>query len=151
MAGLFALGGIAFQLAGVMAVWVYLVPLGNQSGISTDSMRLTISGATGIQILAGPLAIVLAGRLTAWQVVVATAAIELAALLATVVSGAVLVWVPALIVFAFCWLFVTPFYISFLISADPTRRSALFVSTAQLIGVSVGPLLASVMISSFKL
>ena len=43
----------------------------------------------------------------------------------------------------FAWLFAIPFLVPMTIEADPTRRAALLIGGAQLIGGSLGPLFAS--------
>jgi hypothetical protein len=40
-------------------------------------------------------------------------------------------------------MFAPPFQLPFLIEMDPTHRAAMFVSPAQLLGVAVGPIVAS--------
>ena len=140
--GLLALAAVVLQLAGVMAFWVYSIPLGLQAGLTAGAMRMMIGAANGAQIVAGLAAIGLAARLGGRSAVVLAAVASIAALLLTAAGGGA-PWLPAMLVFAFCWMFAPPFHIAFLIAADPSRRAAMFVSTAQLVGMAVGPLLAS--------
>ena len=49
--------------------------------------------------------------------------------------------------FAFFWMFVPPFQMSFLIGIDPSLHSALFIGSAQLFGNAAGPILASQFVS----
>jgi len=146
--GVLALGAVILQLAGVMAFWVYSLPLGAQAGVAPGPMRMTIGAANGAQIVAGLAAIALAARVTGRQAVTITAAASIAAMAMTASGGAIAVWLPALLLFAFCWMFAPAFHIPFLIAADPSRRAAMFVSTAQLVGMAAGPLLASVVTTS---
>ncbi len=146
--GFLALLACVLFISGVMAFWVFSVPLGTQVEIPTRSMRMIIGAATGVQIAAGLAAISLAARLTGMQVITITSAVALATLAATMMSNTVLVWAPAILVLAFCWLFSTPFHIAFLNVADPSRRAAMFVGTAQLLGLAIGPLLASTAITA---
>jgi MFS family permease len=46
-------------------------------------------------------------------------------------------------VFGFFWLFFLPFQLPFVIESDPTRRIAVIVPGAQLLGGAAGPLLCS--------
>ncbi|MEQ1493748.1 MAG: MFS transporter, partial [Terricaulis sp.] len=46
-------------------------------------------------------------------------------------------------VMGFVWLFATPFLVPMTIEADPSRRAALLIGGAQLVGGSLGPLFAS--------
>jgi DHA1 family inner membrane transport protein len=146
--GLAALAAVVLYLAGVMGFWIYSVPLGNQVGISTPSMQSMLSAATGVQIVAGFLAVALAARISGLQAVTITSATGIVALLAMTMSGSASVWLPCLLVFSFCWMFGPPFHIAFLNTADPSRRSAMYVGTAQLVGYAVGPLLSSAVVSS---
>ncbi|WP_327751875.1 hypothetical protein VVT58_01450 [Sphingobium sp. SJ10-10] len=146
--GLLGLFSITLYLTGVTAFWLYSVPLGSEVGIPVRSMQMIVSAATGVQIVAGLAAMTLAAKLKASHVVVFTAIGGLAAALTTMTSGNIFIWAPAILIFAFCWMFAPPFHVAFLISVDPSRRAALFVGTAQLTGFVVGPLIASAMISS---
>jgi predicted MFS family arabinose efflux permease len=49
--------------------------------------------------------------------------------------------------FGFLWLFILPFQVPIVIAADPTRRAAVLIAGAQLLGSSIGPLLASAVVS----
>ncbi len=145
--GFLALVAVVLFVSGVIAFWIYAVPLGNQAGITTGSMRIIIGAATGAQIAAGLAAISLAARWTGMQAIIVTAAVGLATVVATITTNSVLVWAPAIFLLAFCWLFSTPFHMAFLNIADPSRRASMFVGTAQLLGLAVGPLLASTVIT----
>lgn len=145
--GLLGLFAVILFFAGVMAFWVYAVPLGTQLGIPAHSMQLVVAASTGVQILGGMAAILLATRLTGSQVVMLTSLAGAAAIAMTMFSSSIFVWIPALLVLAFCWTFGGPFHAAFLIAADPTRRGAAFVGTAQLFGTAIGPLLGSSMVS----
>jgi len=59
-----------------------------------------------------------------------------------------MVWAPAVLAVSFCWMFAPPFHIAFLDVADPSRRAAIFVGTAQLGGLAAGPLMASAAIAA---
>ncbi|MBB6125220.1 hypothetical protein [Sphingobium subterraneum] len=145
--GVAGLVGICLSMMGVFAFWIYSIPLGQQSGIPINTMQFVVGIATGAQILAGVAAITLAARLNATRVVLFTTAMELIAVGVTLTGDSASLWIPALLAFAFCWFFSLPFHIAFSIDADPTRRAAVFAGTAQLLGVALGPLLASLVIS----
>lgn len=147
-AGFLALAGVVLFLAGIMAFWIYAVPLGIQTGIAADTMQLMISAATGVQIVAGLTAVALAGRVTGMQAMLTTAFLALLAVGATLVSDRGSVWLSAMMLFSFCWMFAPAFHIPFLNLADPSRRAAIFVGTAQLGGYAVGPLLGAAAVSA---
>src|SRR5262249_50310964 len=48
----------------------------------------------------------------------------------------------------FAWLFASPFLVPMTIEADPTRRAALLIGGAQLVGGSLGPLFASFLVTA---
>src|SRR5215469_16720075 len=50
-------------------------------------------------------------------------------------------------VFGFLWLFVLPFLVPMVIAADPSRRAALLIGGAQLVGGSLGPVIASTVVT----
>lgn len=145
--GVLGLCAVILFFAGVMAFWVYAVPLGTQIGIPADSMQLVVAISTGVQIVGGMAAIALATKLTGFRVVVMTSLAGSVAIFLTMTSNSLFVWVPALLTLAFCWTFGGPFHAAFLIGADPTRRGAVFVGTAQLFGTAIGPLLGSILVS----
>lgn len=146
--GLVALAGPVLFLAGIMAFWVYSVQLGEQAGLGTDTMRRIVSAAIGVQILAGLAAMVLADRLSGKSAFIVTGTIAALALIATQATASTPIWFVALLVFSFCWMFGPPFHIAFISAADPTRKAAIYISTAQLSGIALGPLLASSAVSS---
>ena len=142
IAGLVALCAVGLFLAGITAFWIFAVALGTQAGISTRSMQLIISIATGVQIVAGLAGIALASKVTGMQALVGATLICVAAVAATIVSDNVWIWGAATIAISFCWMFAPSFNIGFLDLADPSRRAAIFVGSAQLAGLAMGPALA---------
>jgi len=78
--------------------------------------------------------------------VLAAAAVNLA-LLAIFGSGpAAPVFLAATGLFGFLWMFIMPFQLELVIMADPTRHAATLIGGAQLIGSSLGPLFASLLV-----
>jgi len=145
--GLAALGGVLLYLAFIVAVWVYLEPLGLQRGIDPATVRMVVPLALAMQVLGAAAATLLAGRMPA-RVAVAMVAIVNLGLLAVVAaapSGAA--FVVATAAFGFLWLFVMPFQIPIVIAADRGRRAAMLIGGAQLIGSSLGPFLAALLVS----
>lgn len=50
--------------------------------------------------------------------------------------------------FGFLWLFVLPFLAPMVIEADPTRRAAVLIGGAQVLGASFGPFVASLFVTA---
>ncbi len=49
--------------------------------------------------------------------------------------------------FGFLWMFVLPFLVPMIIEADPTRRAAVLIGGAQVLGCSFGPFVASMLVT----
>ncbi len=145
--GLLALAGVLFYLGFVVAVWVYVEPLGIQRGIAPDTLAVVTPLALGMQVVGAGMATLLAGRLPAAKVVAVVAAVNLGVLAAMGVSTSATAFVAAAAGFGFLWLFAMPFQIPLVIAADPSRRAAVLIGGAQLIGSSLGPLGASFLVT----
>lgn len=142
--GLFA---VFTQLAAILALWVYLKPYGKQIGLSDEVTGLAVSIAMGSQIIAGLLATVMAGRMRAAPLIVLVAAGSIASVAALAYVQEAAPFIMATTAFAFLWMLGPPFHMPYLIDIDPSRRSALHMTTAQLLGVAAGPAMASIAVS----
>ena len=145
-ASLFA---VIFFLGGFMAYWIYLVPLAAQLGYAKSTVTLAISVAVVLQIL-GSTAAAVVGKRAGYLIVVAPCSVIslliLAALNVNLGSAAFIVAVAGI---GFIWSLGIPFIaMPFLIAADPSRRAAMYSFPAQLLGSALGPLLASLFVSS---
>lgn len=145
--GLAGLAAILCFLAGILALWVYFVPIAAELGHDSTTAGLIVSSAIAVQIIGGLCAIWAAGRWPGAHVTIVSAlgaATSIAALLYLGTHVAMLVLATCLI--SFFWMFAPPSHLPFLLRLDPAGRSAAFISVAQLGGLSVGPLLASIAI-----
>lgn len=145
--GCFALAGVVLYLAFIVAIWVYVEPLGLQLGITATAVHLIAPLSLAMQVLGAGVATLLAPRLPARLMIllVGTANLGLLWLMAGPPNPAV--FIAATAVFGFLWLFVMPFQVPVIIAADPTRRAAVLIGGAQLVGSSVGPFVASRFVS----
>ena len=141
--GIVGLLGAAAQIAAITAFWVYLLPLGQQAGLSPAVTGRIVGIAIAAQIAAGLAACVLASRVQAVSVVLFSAGVGLCAVGVTGISASGTVWTGAMMIFAFFWMFAAPFHLPYLLQADPSRRAAMFVGTAQLGGMAAGPAIAA--------
>lgn len=144
--GLVALGGVVLYLAFIVAVWVYVEPLGLERGVSPAAIHLVAPLSLGMQVLGAGAATLLAGRLPARATVIAVGMVNLGLLAIMGAPPSATAFVVATAAFGFFWLFALPFQIPIVIAADPSRRAALLIGGAQLTGSSLGPLLAGVLI-----
>ncbi|OWQ92426.1 hypothetical protein CDQ91_18415 [Sphingopyxis witflariensis] len=141
-AGAIGLISAGLHLAGIMALWVYAVPVGRTLGLDISTINMAVSVAIGVQILAGVAAIILA-RLKAIPTVLACAAVSIMAAFVILNAGQAAVFTAALAFFSFAWVFVLPYHVPALIELDESRGSLMLLTSAQLLGIAGGPLLAS--------
>jgi DHA1 family inner membrane transport protein len=145
-AGMAALVSVLIYLAFVVGLWVYLEPLAIQGGIDPSAVALAVPIGLGAQVAGALLATLIVGRVNAFWVVLGAAAMNVV-LLAVFGSGpAASLFLAATGMFGFLWMFIMPFQLELVITADPTRRAATLIGGAQLIGSSLGPLLASLLV-----
>lgn len=149
LAGLAGLFAILCFLAGILALWVYFVPLAAELGHDSKTAGMIVSGAIAVQILGGLCAIWVAGRWSGTRITIASgigAALAITILIFWGSHFAMLVLAMCLI--SFFWMFAPPSHLPFLLRLDPGGQSAAFISVAQLGGLSIGPLIASVAVAS---
>jgi MFS transporter, DHA1 family, inner membrane transport protein len=142
--GFVGLIAILCFLAGILAIWVYFVPLAAGQGHDSKTAGLIVSSAIAVQILGGLCAIWAAGRWTGAGITIGSAlgcALAIGALMFFGAHVALLVLAAGLI--SFFWMFAPPSHLPFLLGLDPGGQSAAFISVAQIGGLSVGPLIAS--------
>ena len=148
LGGLWGLLGAGTFIAGIMAFWVYLIPLGESLGHPAADLASIISFAIALQIAGGFCASVFAPRLNATVVNIASGALCLA-LVWSVTQPLSLTQLYAVVGgFSFLWMFTPAFHMPMIIRLDSTRRSAMFISTAQLGGLSLGPLVSAQVVSA---
>jgi hypothetical protein len=145
--GLVALGACFLFLAFIVAVWVYAEPLSRQAGHGPQVFGYAVSVSLICQVAGGASATLLAGRLPWFWTVLACAVVDFALLALFVSLPGPATFLVASGVFGFIWLFVLPFLVPMVIEADPSRRAALLLSGAQLLGGGLGPLMASLVVT----
>lgn len=130
-----------------IGVWVYAEPLSKQSGHDPGVTGMAVSVSLACQVAGGAAATILAGRVNwLWTTLIA------AALSAIVLIGFAALPGPEMFLvlsgaFGFLWLFVLPFLVPMVIEADPTRRAAVLIGGAQVLGASFGPFFASFLVT----
>jgi MFS transporter, DHA1 family, inner membrane transport protein len=146
-AGWIGLTVVFLQLAAILALWVYIKPLGKQIGLSETATGMAVAIALGSQIFAGVAATAVAGRVRAPIALIFIASISAGVTAALGLASSALVFTAATTVFTFLWMFAPPFQMPYLIEIDPSRRAAVHMATAQLMGIAAGPALASLAVS----
>ncbi|WP_157088984.1 MFS transporter [Novosphingobium capsulatum] len=127
----------------IVGAWVYFEPLGRQAGMTPQQVAFAVPASLGAQVVGGFAAIFLARRLP-WFVSLIVSSIALSAVLFILSTppGATAFFALETL-FGAVWIFITPFLTPLSIENDPTRRTALLVPSAVLIGSGLGPLAAS--------
>ena len=140
------LAAVFCYMAFIVALWVYLEPLAALAGLSPREAGMAIALALGLQVLGGAAATVVGDRVKPARLLLGVGAIN-ALILAVLWSGpGRLAFVACVAAFGFLWLFALPFQTLLLIRIDPTRRAAMQLGAAQLLGSSAGPLAASLVV-----
>ncbi|MGX7872316.1 MFS transporter [Mesorhizobium sp. ORM6] len=127
------------------AVWAFLEPIGAQFGIDGRTVGLIVSASLAVQVLGAMTATMFEARI---DYRLAIAVIGTVALVASLVlasgPGLATFWVAALVM-GFILLFIVPYQIRLAITADDTRTAVLLVPAAQLLGLAIGPVAASLL------
>jgi predicted MFS family arabinose efflux permease len=133
-------------IAAVLAVWVYISPLGLRLGLAAPTVNLGVSLAIAAEIVGALLASVMSQRFNYRTVLQAGmgAAIILYLLMWHLVTAAS--FIACTMAFGFLWYLMMPFLMPFIIGADPSRRAALLSGSAQMFGCAAGPALASLFV-----
>ena len=145
--GWVALAACFLFLAFIVAVWVYAEPLSHQAGHPPQIFGYAVSLSLICQVAGGAAATMLAGRLPWFWTLLTCAIVDLAILALLASLPGPVTFLVASGVFGFIWLFVLPFLVPMVIEADPTRRAAMLLAGAQLLGGSLGPLMASLVVT----
>ncbi|WP_136620453.1 MULTISPECIES: MFS transporter [Mesorhizobium] len=128
------------------AVWAFLEPLGAQYGIDGRTVGLIVSASLAVQVLGAMTATVFEARID-YRAAIAT--IGVVALVSSLVlasgPGLTTFWIAALVM-GFILLFIVPYQIRLAITADETRTAVLLVPAAQMFGLAIGPIAASLLI-----
>lgn len=140
------LAAVFFYMAFIVAIWVYLEPLAARVGLTPSQAHGAVAAALAMQVLGGAAATVLGSRLKPAQVLIGAGVINIGLLAVLASSPTAPVFMAAVAAFGFLWLFVLPFHTVLLIRIDPSRRAAMQLGAAQLLGSSAGPLAASLLV-----
>ena len=130
-----------------IGVWVYAEPLSRQAGHDPAVVGQAVSISLACQVAGGLVATVFAGRFNWLAVMLVCLVINLALLAGFAAMPSALTYLVIAGAFGFLWIFASPFLVPMTIEADPTRRAAVLMGGAQLLGGSFGPLIASLFVT----
>ncbi len=133
-----------------IGLYAYLAPLATQAHIGGQGLGLVVSISLATSILGSALAAVMANRVTYFAVFVVCLVVNAATLAVLAFLPGLFVFTVAAGVFGFFWLYFLPFQLPFVIESDPTRRIAVIVPGAQLLGGSAGPLFCSFFVNDYE-
>ena len=137
---------IFLSLAFIVSLWVYLDPLAQRAGLSSETAGLVVALALAAQVAGGMTATVIGPRWRAGPILIGVAALQALALAGIGSPPSPLVFAGAVVLFGFLWMFALPLQTALMIELDPTRRAALQIGAAQLLGSSFGPLVAGLIV-----
>ena len=131
----------------IVSIWVYYDPIARQAGLGTDVPGKAVSLSLVCQVLGGFAATLLAGRVRWYPALLVCAVVDLLLVYLLGSQPSAMLFLIDAALFGFIWLFILPFMVPMLIEADPSRRAAVISSGVALLGGSLGPSLASLLIS----
>ncbi|MDG4855346.1 MULTISPECIES: MFS transporter [unclassified Mesorhizobium] len=128
------------------AVWAFLEPLGAEFGIDGRTVGLMVSASLAAQVMGAMTATVFEARIDfRFAITVIGAIATISSVLLASGPGLSVFWSVALVM-GFILLFIVPYQIRLAITADETRNAVLLVPAAQLFGLAIGPVAASLLI-----
>jgi hypothetical protein len=134
-----ALLGTFLLLGGIVGFWVFAEGLGAMDNVPPDTVSFAIAASLVAQVGGAAFVAVLGDRLPAGLSIVLVS-VGYLLIIATVA------WIPAdtpfliaTLGFGFLWTVGLPLFVPLMIEADPSRRAALLLPGAQLLGGSIGP------------
>jgi predicted MFS family arabinose efflux permease len=144
---LIALMAVVTQNAGIGAAWNYIEQLGSQHRFAPDEIGLALSASLGFQVVGAFFVSWVGWRTPHRLALLAGVVLQTAVVLALAQTDHFTFYFFETCVFGLFWLALQPFQIQQLIMLDPSRRAVLLVMPLSLVGLSLGPLLASFVVS----
>lgn len=140
------LAAVFLYLAFIVSIWVYLEPLAATAGLSPGQAHDAVAAALAMQVMGGLASTMAGARLKASHVLIGAGVVNLGLVTALSAQPPAPLFFGLVAAFGFLWLFVLPFHTVLLIAIDPSRRAAMQLGAAQLLGGSAGPLAASLLV-----
>lgn len=131
-----------------LGLFNFLGPIAQQAGLDPKVLGIAVSVSLAMQIIGPMLASMLAGRWPYYPIFAACVLVNAAVLVTLGSLPGAAAFIAASAVFGFFWLFFLPFQVPMAIEADPTRKVAMWLPTAQLLGGSTGPALGGLFVSA---
>ncbi|HKD22795.1 MAG TPA: hypothetical protein VKB71_12335 [Rhizomicrobium sp.] len=138
-----ALASVFFFMAYFIGFFSYFGPISAQAHHPEYVFNQAASLSLFSQVVGAGIASLVAGRVSFFPVIAFCSIVNLAILALVATMPGPIVFIALACLFGFLWLFLLPFQVPMLIEADPTRRAAVLMPGAQLLGAALGPTLCS--------
>jgi hypothetical protein len=138
-----SLASVFLFMAFTVGFWSYLEPISAEARHPAYVYNQAASLALFAQVAGAFLASLIAGRISFFPVVLFCTIGNLVVLAIVATMPGPVVFIALAGLFGFLWLFLIPFQVPMLIEADPTRRAAVLMPGAQLLGAASGPMVCS--------
>jgi MFS transporter, DHA1 family, inner membrane transport protein len=135
--------GAFVQSAGIGAAWNYTERLGSQIGVSSSVVGIAIAGSLFLQLVGALVSAWASGRSSACMALLAGTIVQAMIIIALAILPSPKVFIVCVGLFGLFWLALQPFLVSELVALDPSRRAAFALAPILLVGLGIGPLLAS--------
>ncbi|ASG22190.1 MFS transporter [Nitrospirillum viridazoti CBAmc] len=146
MEPLIALLGVFVFLAAMSATWVYLDQLGAQLNLPATVVGTAMSVFLAFQVAGGASATWLGSRPPLLPVLGGASLLGILGFFILAYAPSPGAFLAGAAIFGFVWLFALPYQLLLLVKVDDSRRAALQLPAAQLLGSAGGPLLASFLV-----
>jgi len=134
---------VFLQSAAIGAAWTYVERLAHQQHFAPSTIGVAAAASLGCQVAAAWLSAGLSARVRKWPVLLTLIALQAGFMMLAVTTAAPGAFITAVCVFGAVPAAMQPLQVAEVIALDPTRRAALLVGPAILVGNGLGPLLAS--------
>lgn len=145
--GWVALFATLLYAAAPAAIYIYVLPLAHQAGLSGEVGSISISVALATQIVACAASTAAAGHVRYMSVFVWCAVASLAVWFIYANAPPAWLFIAATALGCAAGIFNNPFFTPLAIDADPSRRAAVQTGAAQQLSLAVGPFLASFVVA----
>lgn len=145
--GLFGLLGTFLLMAGIVGVWVFVEQLAAERGVAPSVVSFAVAASLVMQVVGAAFIAWIGPRIAAGAglIVVGLGYVTSIAVLAFGHGDAM--FVAGALLFGFLWTVSLALFVPLLIGVDPSRRTALLLPGAQLLGGSAGPQLTSLLVT----
>jgi hypothetical protein len=143
LSGVIGLASVFFTMAAIVGLWIFVEQLGASPRIGVRAAGIAVACALLAQVAGSSVATFLSSRAPAMPVLVIVGATDIFAVWVLGEPIGAPLYLASVVLFGFLWLFAMPFQTRLMIDLDPTRRVAMLLSPAQLLGSAVGPLVTS--------